>query len=48
MALQGEEFKDDFRKALPQELVQELSRVSLWRSAARWSRSRCISGPGGR
>jgi fatty acid desaturase len=35
MALQGEEFKDDFRKALPQELVQELSRVSLWRSA--WS-----------
>jgi len=31
----GEEFKDDFRKALPKELVQELSRVSAWRSA--WS-----------
>jgi fatty acid desaturase len=35
MAVQGEEFKDDFRKALPKELVQQLSRVSAWRSA--WS-----------
>jgi fatty acid desaturase len=33
--VKGEEFKDDFRKALPKELVQELSRVSPWRSA--WS-----------
>lgn len=31
----GEEFKDDFRKALPKELVQRLSQVSFWRSA--WS-----------
>jgi fatty acid desaturase len=31
----GEEFKDDFRRALPRELVQELSRVSIARSA--WS-----------
>jgi len=31
----GEEFRDDFRKALPAELVQRLSRVSPWRSA--WS-----------
>ena len=31
----GEEFKDDFRKALPKELVQALSRVSFARSA--WS-----------
>jgi fatty acid desaturase len=31
----GEEFKDDFRKALPAELIQRLSRVSPWRSA--WS-----------
>lgn len=31
----GEEFKDDFRRALPGELVQRLSRISLWRSA--WS-----------
>jgi len=31
----GEEFKDDFRKALPPELVQRLSRISPWRSA--WS-----------
>ncbi len=31
----GEEFKDDFRKALPAELVQRLSRISPWRSA--WS-----------
>ena len=31
----GEEFKDDFRKALPRDLVQRLSRISPWRSA--WS-----------
>lgn len=31
----GEEFKDDFRKALPAELVQRLSRLSPWRTA--WS-----------
>ena len=31
----GEEFKDDFRRALPTDLVQRLSRVSGWRSA--WS-----------
>ena len=35
MAERGEEFKDDFRKALPKELVQRLSRVSAWRSS--WS-----------
>ncbi|MBC7803986.1 MAG: fatty acid desaturase family protein [Candidatus Parcubacteria bacterium] len=35
MAASGEEFKDDFRKALPGELVQRLSRISPWRSA--WS-----------
>ncbi|HLX81228.1 MAG TPA: fatty acid desaturase [Burkholderiales bacterium] len=35
MAVLGEEFKDDFRKALPRELVQRLSQVSAWRSA--WS-----------
>jgi len=33
--IRGEEFKDDFRKALPKELVQRLSRISFWRSA--WS-----------
>lgn len=33
--LRGEEFKDDFRKALPKDLVQQLSAVSAWRSA--WS-----------
>jgi fatty acid desaturase len=33
--IQGEEFKDDFRKALPRELVQHLSQISFWRSA--WS-----------
>ncbi len=31
----GEEFKDDFRKALPAELIQRLSRLSAGRSA--WS-----------
>ena len=35
MAERGEEFKDDFRRALPKELVQRLSRVSAWRSS--WS-----------
>jgi fatty acid desaturase len=35
MAALGEEFKDDFRKALPKELVQRLSTVSFARSA--WS-----------
>ena len=35
MAVFGEEFKDDFRKALPRELVQHLSQVSARRSA--WS-----------
>ena len=34
-AIRGEEFKDDFRKALPKELVRRLSRISAWRSA--WS-----------
>lgn len=33
--MQGEEFKDDFRKALPAEIVQRLSRISPWRAA--WS-----------
>jgi fatty acid desaturase len=28
----GEEFKDDFRKALPKELVQRLTRRSAWRA----------------
>jgi fatty acid desaturase len=32
--VQGEEFKDDFRKALPKELVQRLTRRSAWRSSA--------------
>ncbi len=35
LTARGEEFRDDFRKALPKELVQRLSRVSFWRSA--WS-----------
>ena len=30
----GEEFKDDFRKALPRELVLELTRRSPWRATA--------------
>jgi len=30
--MRGEEFKDDFRKALPRELVQELTRRSAWRA----------------
>ena len=32
--MKGEEFKDDFRKALPRELVQELTRRSTWRATA--------------
>jgi fatty acid desaturase len=35
MTARGEEFKDDFRKALPKELVQRLSRISFLRST--WS-----------
>ena len=31
--MKGEEFKDDFRKALPRELVQELTRRSAWRAS---------------
>jgi fatty acid desaturase len=31
--VKGEEFKDDFRKALPAELVRELARRSTWRAA---------------
>jgi fatty acid desaturase len=29
----GDEFKDDYRKALPKELVQQLTRRSAWRAA---------------
>jgi fatty acid desaturase len=32
--VKGEEFKDDFRKALPREIVQRLSRRSPWRATA--------------
>src|SRR5688572_13656142 len=32
--MQGEEFKDDFRKALPRELVLELTRRSAWRATS--------------
>jgi fatty acid desaturase len=32
--VRGEEFKDDFRKALPREVVLELTRRSAWRAAA--------------
>ena len=31
--MKGEEFKDDFRKALPRELVQELTLRSRWRAS---------------
>ena len=31
--MKGEEFKDDFRKALPRELVTELTRRSAWRAS---------------
>jgi fatty acid desaturase len=30
----GEEFKDDYRRALPKELIQELTRRSAWRATA--------------
>ncbi len=30
----GEEFKDDYRRALPKELVQQLTRRSAWRASA--------------
>ncbi|HSF22005.1 MAG TPA: fatty acid desaturase family protein [Burkholderiales bacterium] len=32
--MKGEEFKDDFRKALPREIVQRLTRRSPWRATA--------------
>ena len=32
--MKGEEFKDDFRKALPKEVVQPLTRRSAWRASA--------------
>jgi fatty acid desaturase len=32
--VKGEEFKDDFRKALPKEVVQQLARRSAWRASA--------------
>jgi fatty acid desaturase len=32
--VRGEEFKDDFRRALPREVVQELTRRSAWRASA--------------
>src|SRR5205085_2264404 len=31
-AMQGEEFKDDFRKALPKALLQRLTQRSAWRA----------------
>jgi len=32
--VRGEEFKDDYRRALPKELVRELTRRSAWRASA--------------
>ena len=32
--MRGEEFKDDFRRALPREVVQRLTRRSAWRATA--------------
>ena len=32
--MSGEEFKDDFRRALPKEVVRELTRRSAWRATA--------------
>src|SRR5438094_2117052 len=32
--MRGEEFKDDFRRALPKEVVQSLTRRSAWRASA--------------
>src|SRR5882672_1017368 len=34
MAFVGDEFKDDYRKALPKDLVQQLTRRSAWRATA--------------
>jgi len=34
--VKGEEFKDDFRKALPRELIQRLTARSAWRATAAW------------
>jgi fatty acid desaturase len=31
--VKGEEFKDDFRKALPREVIQRLTRRSVWRAS---------------
>ena len=30
----GEEFKDDYRQALPRELIQKLTRRNPWRATA--------------
>ena len=32
--MKGEDFKDDFRRALPKEIVQSLTRRSPWRASA--------------
>ncbi|MGH8725743.1 MAG: fatty acid desaturase, partial [Burkholderiales bacterium] len=34
--MKGEEFKDDFRKALPREVIAQLTRRSAWRATAAW------------
>jgi fatty acid desaturase len=34
--MKGEEFKDDFRKALPREVVAQLTRRSRWRATLAW------------
>jgi len=34
--VKGEEFKDDFRKALPKEAIAQLTRRSGWRATAAW------------
>jgi fatty acid desaturase len=34
MAFVGDEFKDDFRKALPKDLVQQLTQRSAWRATS--------------
>jgi fatty acid desaturase len=34
MAFVGDEFKDDYRKALPKDLVQQLTQRSAWRATA--------------
>src|SRR5258705_2233461 len=33
-SMQGDDFKDDYRKALPKDLVQQLTRRSAWRATA--------------